>query len=46
MQEADEEHGSDGSVEPQKKVARQVGAIDAGIGVEPDTRDWEHNLSW
>jgi len=23
-----------------------VGAIDAGIEVEPDTRDGEHNLSW
>jgi len=23
-----------------------VGAIDAGIELEPDTRDREHNLSW
>ena len=46
MQEADEPYGSDGSRGPQRKVARQVGAIDAGIEVEPDTRDGEHNLSW
>jgi len=26
-------------------VARQVEAIDAGIEVEPDTRDGEHNVS-
>jgi len=45
MHEADEPYGSDGSPEPQRKVARQVGAIDAGIEVEPDTRDGEHNLS-
>jgi len=45
MQEADEPYGSDGSPEPQRKVARQVGAIDAGIEVERDTRDGEHNLS-
>jgi len=46
MQEADVPYGSDGSPEPQRKVARQVGAIDASIEVEPDTRDGEHNLSW
>jgi len=45
-QEADEPYGSDGSPGPERKVARQVGAIDAGIEVEPDTRDGEHNLSW
>jgi len=45
MQEADEANGSGGSPEPQRKVAGQVGAIDAGIEVEPDTRDGEHNLS-
>jgi len=44
MQEADEPYGSDGSPELQWKVARQVGAIDAGIEVVPDTRDGEHNL--
>jgi len=27
-------------------VVRQVGAIDAGIELEQDTRDGEHNLSW
>jgi len=46
MQEADEPYGSDGSPEPQRKVVCQVGAINAGIEVEPDTRDGEHNLSW
>jgi len=46
MQEADEPYGSDGSPEPQRKVAHKVGAIDAGIEVEPDTCDGEHNLSW
>ena len=45
MQEADKPYGSDRSPEPQRKVARQVGAIDAGIEVEPDTRDGEHNQS-
>ena len=45
MQEDDEPSGSYGSPEPQRKVARQVGAIDAGIAVEPDTRNREHNLS-
>jgi len=44
MQEADEPYGSDGSPEPQRKVACQVGAIDVGIEVEPDTRDGEHNV--
>jgi len=46
MQEANEPYGSDGSPGPKRKVACQVGAIDAGIEVEPDTRDGEHNLSW
>jgi len=46
MQEADEPYGADGSPGPQRKVAHQVWAIDAGIEVEPDTRDGEHNLSW
>jgi len=45
MQEADEPYGSDGSLEPQRKRACQVGAIDAGIEAEPDTCDGEHNLS-
>jgi len=45
MQEANEPCGSDGSPEPQQKVARQVGAIHAGIEVEPDTGDGVHNLS-
>jgi len=46
MKEADEPHGSDGSPGPQRKVASLVGAIDAGIEVEPDKPDGEHNLSW
>jgi len=46
MQAADEPYGSDGSPGPQMKVAHQVGAIDAGIEVEPDIRDREHNLIW
>jgi len=46
MQEANEPYGSDGSPGPQRKVAQQVGAIDASIEVEPDTRDGEHDLSW
>jgi len=46
MQEAHEPYGSDGSTEPERRVARLVGAIDASIEVEPDTRDGEHNLSW
>jgi len=39
MQEADEPSSSDDSREPQQKVSRQVGAMDAGIEVEPDTVD-------
>jgi len=46
MQEADEPYSSDGSLGPERKVASQVGAIDACIEIEPDTRDGEHNLSW
>ena len=46
MGEADEPYGSDGSVEPQREVARHVVAIDAGIEVWPDTHDGEHNLYW
>jgi len=46
MQDADEPYGSDGSPGLQRNVALQVGAIDTGIEVEPDTRDGEHNLSW
>jgi len=46
LQEADKPYGSDGSPGPQRKVARQVWAVDAGIEVEPDTHDGEHNLSW
>jgi len=46
MQEADEPYGSDGSPGPQRKVARQVGAIDGGIELEQNTRDGKHNLSW
>ena len=45
MQEADEPYASDGSPEALRKVTRQLGAIDAAIEVEPDTRDGEHNLS-
>jgi len=45
MQEADEPNSSDKSPEPQRKVARQVGAMDAIIEVEPDTHDGELNLS-
>jgi len=45
MQEADEPYGLDGSPKPQRKVARQVGVIDASIEVEVDTGDGEHNLS-
>ena len=39
MQEADEPYSLDESPEPQRKVAHQVGAMDAGIEVEPDTLD-------
>ena len=45
MQEANEPYGLNGSPEPQRKVARQVGPIDAGIEVEPDTPTGECNLS-
>ena len=45
MQEADKLYGSDGCPEPQRKVARQVAAINTSIEVEPDTRDGKHNLS-
>jgi len=45
MQEADEPYSSDVSPEPQRKVARQVGAMDARIEVEPDTLDGALNLS-
>jgi len=45
MQEADEPYSSDGSLEPQRKGARQVGAIDSSCEVEQDTGDGEHNLS-
>jgi len=45
MQEADEPYSLDGSPEPQRKVARQVGAIDAGIEIEPETGNGEHILS-
>jgi len=44
--EADEPSGSDGCPEHQRKVAHQVGAIDAGIEIERDTHDGVHNLSW
>jgi len=46
MQEADEPYGSNGNPGRQRNEARQVGAIDAGIEVDPDTPDGEHNLSW
>jgi len=45
-QEADEPYCLDGRLGPQRKVACQVGAINAGIEVEPDTPNAEHNLSW
>ena len=45
MQEAETPYSSDESPEPQRKVARQVGAMDASIEVEPDTLDGELNLS-
>jgi len=45
MQEADEPYSSDESPEPARKVARQVGAMDAGIEVVPDTLDGDLNLS-
>jgi len=45
MQVADELYSSDESPEPQLKVGRQVGAMDAGIEVERDTVDGELNPS-
>ena len=45
MQEADKPYSSDESPEPQPKVARQVGAMDASIEVEPETLDGELNRS-
>ena len=45
MQEADEPYSSDESPEPERKVVRQVGAMDAGIEVEPDTLDGGLKLS-
>jgi len=45
MQEADEPYSSDECPEPQRKEARRVGAMDAGIEVELDTLDGELNLS-
>jgi len=44
IQEDDEQYGSDGIPEPERKVARHLGAIDTGIELEPDPRDGEHNL--
>jgi len=46
IDEANEPYGSDGSLEGQRKVACEVGAIDTGIEVEPDTRNGKNNLSW
>ena len=45
MKEAHERYSSDKSPEPQRKLPRPVGAMDAGIEVQPDTLDGEHNLS-
>ena len=45
MPESDKPYSSDESPEPQRKVACQVGAMDACIEVEPDTLDGELNLS-
>ena len=45
MLEVNDPYGSDGSPEPQRKVASEVGTIDDGIGVEPDRGDGEHNLT-
>jgi len=45
MQEVNDPYGSDGSRETQRKVASEVATIDAGIGVEPDGPDGEHNLT-
>ena len=38
-QEASEPSSSDESPEPPRKVAREVGVMDAGINVKPDTLD-------
>jgi len=45
MQEAGEQYSSDASLEPQRKVACQMGAIDTSIKVELNTVDGELNLS-
>jgi len=45
MQEADEPYSSDESLKHQRKFAHQVGGLDAGVEVEPDTRDGKLNLS-
>jgi len=45
MQEAEEPYSSDQSPEPQRKVARQVWAIYAGIELEPNPLDGLLNLS-
>ena len=45
MQETDEPYSSDESLELQRKVARQVGAINASIEVKPHTLDEELNFS-
>ena len=45
MQEADKPYSSDESPDPQPKVARQVGAMDASSEVEPETLDGELNRS-
>jgi len=45
MHEAGEPYGSDGCPEPPRNVALQLAGIDAGIEVEPETDDGEHNLS-
>ena len=46
VQEVDEPYGSDESPEPQRKVARQVGAISTSIGVEPEALNGEHDSGW
>jgi len=45
MQEVEELYDADRSPECQRKVPRQVGAIDTGIVVKLDTLDKEHHLS-
>jgi len=45
MQEADEPYSSNESPEPDWEVAHHVGAMDAGIAVEPDRLDRELNLT-